>query len=182
MTSNNHVSPVIRILRGERDATARATHLRAASKKYLETTIERKQMSTTTKFKRIALLAVAALGLGVLSSVPTTAALTGAPAGNTALPTLRLVETSSAFVDSAPATNAKLIGDTVSANTATIVQGRSATVVTTAKYAVYLTQGGNGLTGVPSVAGTYTVKITPATVGTSGALQGYCSDTYNHSD
>jgi len=184
-------------------------------------------MSTTTNFKRIALVAVAALGLGVLSSVPTTAALnadsvtlssatasqstaetytatsavvtvsffgagstaatgdsmsitaalTGAPAGNTALPTLRLVETSSAFVDSAPATNAKLIGDTVSANTATIVQGRSATVVTTAKYAVYLTQGGNGLTGVPSVAGTYTVKITPATVGTSGALQGSTAQT-----
>jgi hypothetical protein len=73
MTSNNQVSPVIRISRGERDASARATHLKAASKKYLETTIERKQMSTTTNFKRIALVAVAALGLGVLSSVPSQA-------------------------------------------------------------------------------------------------------------
>ena len=73
MTSNNQVSPVIRISRGERDASARATHLKAASRKYLETTIERKQMSTTTNFKRIALVAVAALGLGVLSSVPTQA-------------------------------------------------------------------------------------------------------------
>ena len=62
MTSNNQVSPVIRISRGERDASARATHLKAASRKYLETTIERKQMSTTTNFKRIALVAVAALG------------------------------------------------------------------------------------------------------------------------
>jgi hypothetical protein len=35
-------------------------------------------MSTTTNFKRIALVAVAALGLGVLSSVPTNAAVTGA--------------------------------------------------------------------------------------------------------
>jgi hypothetical protein len=75
MTSNNQVSPVIRISRGERDASARATHLKAASKKYLETTIERKQMSTTTNFKRIALVAVAALGLGVLSSVPSQAAI-----------------------------------------------------------------------------------------------------------
>ena len=74
MTSNNQVSPVIRISRGERDASARATHLKAASRKYLETTIERKQMSTTTNFKRIALVAVAALGLGVLSSVPSQAA------------------------------------------------------------------------------------------------------------
>ena len=73
MTSKNQVSPVIRISRGERDASARATHLKAASKKYLETTIERKQMSTTTNFKRIALVAVAALGLGVLSSVPSQA-------------------------------------------------------------------------------------------------------------
>jgi hypothetical protein len=77
MTSNNQVSPVIRISRGERDASARATHLKAASKKYLETTIERKQMSTTTNFKRIALVAVAALGLGLLSSVPSNAAITG---------------------------------------------------------------------------------------------------------
>jgi hypothetical protein len=77
MTSNNQVSPVIRISRGERDASARATHLKAASKKYLETTIERKQMSTTTNFKRIALVAVAALGLGVLSSVPSQAAVSG---------------------------------------------------------------------------------------------------------
>jgi len=36
--------------------------------------IERKQMSTKTTFKRIALVAVAALGLGVVSSVaPATA-------------------------------------------------------------------------------------------------------------
>jgi hypothetical protein len=109
-------------------------------------------------------------------SMSITAALTGAPAGNTALPTLRLVETSSAFVDSAPATNAKLIGDTVSANTATIVQGRSASVVTTAKYAVYLTGSTNGSTA-PAVAGTYTVKITPATVSSSGALQGSTAQT-----
>jgi hypothetical protein len=57
--------------------SARATHLEAANKKYLLTTNERKQMSTKTNFKRIALVAVAALGLGVLSSVPSNAAITG---------------------------------------------------------------------------------------------------------
>jgi trimeric autotransporter adhesin len=73
MRPNKQVSFAIRILREKRDASARATHLEAANKKYLLTTNERKQMSTTTNFKRIALVAVAALGLGVLSSVPSNA-------------------------------------------------------------------------------------------------------------
>jgi len=75
MTPNKQVSPAIRILRGERDASARATHLEAATRKFLVTTNERKKMSTKTNFKRIALVAVAALGLGVLSSVPSQAAI-----------------------------------------------------------------------------------------------------------
>jgi len=70
MRPNKQVSPVIRISQGERDASARATHLEAATRKFLVTTNERKYMSTKTNFKRIALVAVAALGLGVLSSVP----------------------------------------------------------------------------------------------------------------
>ena len=77
MTPKKQVSPAIRILRGERDASARATHLEAATRKFLVTTNERKQMSTTTNFKRIALVAVAALGMGVLSSVPSQAAPVG---------------------------------------------------------------------------------------------------------
>jgi hypothetical protein len=219
MTPNKQLSPVIRISRGERDASARATHLEAAFEKYSKTTIERKQMSTTTNFKRIALVAVAALGLGVLTSVPSsaainadtvtlssatasqttaetytatsavatvtffgaardsmsiTAALTAAPAGNTSLPTLQLIETSSAFVDSTT-TESSPAGDTTSANTATSVMAVSSSVNTTAKFAVYLT-GANGVTA-PATAGTYTVKITPLTVGTSGALQGSTAQT-----
>jgi len=77
MTPDKQVSPAIRILRGERDASARATHLEAATRKFLVTTNERKKMSSKTNFKRIALVAVAALGLGVLSSVPSQAAITG---------------------------------------------------------------------------------------------------------
>ena len=75
MTPEKQVSPVIRISRGERDASARATHLEAATRKFLVTTNERKQMSTKTNFKRIALVAVAALGLGLLSSVPSQASV-----------------------------------------------------------------------------------------------------------
>jgi hypothetical protein len=78
MTPKKQVSPAIRILRGERDASARATHLEAATGKFLVTTNERKQMSTKTNFKRIALVAVAALGMGLLSSVPSQAAFSGA--------------------------------------------------------------------------------------------------------
>ena len=84
MTPNKQVSPAIRILRGERDASARATHLEAATRKFLVTTNERKQMSTKTNFKRIALVAVAALGLGVLSSVPSQANIIGTVAVTTA--------------------------------------------------------------------------------------------------
>jgi hypothetical protein len=77
MKLKKQVSPVIRISRGERDASARATHLEAATRKFLVTTNERKQMSTKTNFKRIALVAVAALGMGVLNSIPAQAAVSG---------------------------------------------------------------------------------------------------------
>jgi len=60
---------------GDRDVSARATHLKAAKGNVLLTTTERKRMSTKTTFKRIALVAVASLGLGILSVVPSTAAV-----------------------------------------------------------------------------------------------------------
>jgi trimeric autotransporter adhesin len=224
MTSKNQVSPVIRISRGERDASARATHLKAASKKYLETTIERKQMSTTTNFKRIALVAVAALGLGVLSSVPSqavinadsltissataaqttaetftatsatatmsflgasndsvtvTASLVSGPAA--ALPSLRLVETSSALVDSnvitgTESTSARKIGYATAGNTAAAIYSTSAgAAVSSAKFAVYLSQGNNKV-DAPTTAGTYVVKLTPAAVGV-GPLVGATAQT-----
>jgi hypothetical protein len=166
-------------------------------------------MSTTTNFKRIALVAVAALGLGVLSSVPSqatvnadlltlssatasqttsetytasaatvtasffgatndsisvTAALVSAPTGNTALPVLRLIETSSATIVPTLAAGAG-----VQANNASAIQAQASTVGTSAKYAVYLATSG-GTTDAPAKAGTYVVKVTPATVGSSGAL------------
>jgi len=63
---------------GDRDVSARATHLKAAMENVFMTTTERKRMSTKTTFKRIALVAVAALGLGVFSSVPSNAYLSAA--------------------------------------------------------------------------------------------------------
>ena len=233
---------MIRISQGERDASARATHLEAASKKSLETTIERKQMSTTTNFKRIALVAVAALGLGVLSSVPAqatinadsvtlsaataaqtttetytatsavvtvdffgaagdsmtlTAALTKAPAGSVALPILRLVETSSAIIDSVVllsgtgalsqawnGTNSAADGlnnvkdsSVVVANRSIRIGALSSTARTTAKYAVYLvTPGTNTNTAAPTVVGEYQVKLTPAAIG-AGPLVGATAQT-----
>jgi len=201
-------------------------------------------MSTTTNFKRIALVAVAALGLGVLSSVPSqatinadsvtlssatatqttaetytassavatvnffgaigdsvtlTAALTAAPTGSTALPMLRLVETSSAVIDSGIALNAagtaaidpwngmnRVPADglnnvkdssVVIANRSIRIAALSSSAQTIAKYAVYLyTPGTNTNTAAPATAGTYTVKLTPAAVGV-GPLVGATAQT-----
>jgi trimeric autotransporter adhesin len=51
----------------------RALEAQADLRKFRGSTIERKHMSTKTTFKRVALVAVAALGLGVLASVPSQA-------------------------------------------------------------------------------------------------------------
>jgi trimeric autotransporter adhesin len=55
-----------------------ANPLSAADRKVLSTTIERKAMSNSTFFKRIAVTAIAALGLGVLSVIPAKAEAVGA--------------------------------------------------------------------------------------------------------
>jgi len=57
--------------------SARATHLKAAIEKVSMATIERKRMSIKTNFKRIALVAVSALGLGVIPAVQSQAAVSG---------------------------------------------------------------------------------------------------------
>ena len=76
-SATNKVSSVLRIVRGERDALVRTAHFKAVSENVSFATIERKIMSTKTTFKRVALVAVASLGIGVLSSVaPASATLT----------------------------------------------------------------------------------------------------------
>jgi trimeric autotransporter adhesin len=68
------VSSSIRILGWNRDASARATHLKAADGNVPFATIERKSMSTKTSIKRVALVAAAALTLGGFSAVSAHAA------------------------------------------------------------------------------------------------------------
>ncbi len=67
------ISSVLRIVRGERDALVRTTHFKATVENVSTVTIERKTMSTKTTFKRVALVAVAAMGLGLLSVAPSSA-------------------------------------------------------------------------------------------------------------
>ena len=105
----------VRIHGGEFDESARAIHredglktIQAESGIVLESTIERKQMSTKTTFKRIALVTVAALGFGVMSGAPSNAAAAGAPLG---------------------------VSHTLSASTTTVTAGTAAKVtLTTAGY------------------------------------------------
>ena len=72
------VSSVLRIVRGERDALVRTTHFKAAVENVSIATIERTIMSSKTTFKRVALIAVAAVGLGLLSAAPSSAGSTTA--------------------------------------------------------------------------------------------------------
>lgn len=64
----------VRIRGGEIGASARAMHRNAAFENVSNATIERKLMSTKTTFKRVALVAVAALTIGMVSAVPSNAA------------------------------------------------------------------------------------------------------------
>jgi len=73
----NQVSDAVRILRGNRDVSARATHLKAADGNVPFATLERKIMSTKTVLKRVALVAVAALAIGGVSAVSANAAAGG---------------------------------------------------------------------------------------------------------
>jgi len=214
----------VRIHGGEFDTSARAMYregvtssLRADLRIVRGSTIERKQMSTKTTFKRIALVTVAAMGFGVMSVVPSnavinadsltlsavtaaqntaetqtatsavatvaflgasgdsmsvTASLVSGPAGNTALPYLSITETASAISGNGSTDLVK--GLKYEPNVAAVVRSVGTSAVTTVKYAVYV--GKDSLTA-PSVAGTYVVKLTPATVGSSGALAGSTAQT-----
>ena len=82
--SSNKFLHRVRIHGGEFDASARAMHrdgmtssFQAAVETVSIATIERKQMSTKTTFKRVALVTVAALGFGLLSVAPSSAAAIG---------------------------------------------------------------------------------------------------------
>ena len=95
----------------------KALFIQAELRKFRRSTIERKQMSTKTTFKRIALVAVAALGLGVISVAPSQASVIGltvtsvngtattATSDSTTAATLRVTFTATAASDSATITS-----------------------------------------------------------------------------
>jgi hypothetical protein len=106
-------------------------------------------------------------------SLTLTAALVSTTAtGNTSLPVLRLVETTSAIIDTLVAltgagaynNGGSAAGTPVQANIPTRVTAASSSVTTIAKYAVYLATSG-GAVDAPTTAGTYVVRVTPTAIG-----------------
>jgi hypothetical protein len=129
------------------------------------------QNTAETQTATSAVATVAFLGASG-DSMSVTASLVSGPAGNTALPYLSITETASAI--SGNGSNDLVKGFKYEPNTAAVVRSVGTSAVTTVKYAVYV--GKDSLTA-PSVAGTYVVKLTPATVGSSGALAGSTAQT-----
>jgi len=118
------------------------------------------QLTGETLTATSATTTLAFLGGNVGDTMSVSAFLTSAPAGNTVLPTLALVETASANVAAtAPVVNvaAKSVLGQVAQ-----VSASASTAAVSAKFAVYM----NG----PTIAGTYVVKLTPAVTGGGGVL------------
>ena len=142
------VSRAIRILRGNRDESARASHLvvkkdllmtyetgflgQAEREKFFQSTVffERKKMSTKTALKRIALVAAAALAIGGVSAVSANAVaysetLTASAAATTVASgaTASVVVTDSFLADAAAA------GSTTSTTTAYLISSPAGNAV-----------------------------------------------------
>jgi hypothetical protein len=132
------------------------------------------QTTAETATATSATATLAFLGTAAMDSASVTASLVSGPASSTALPYLSLVETASASIDSQTIT-AKPVGSVTAPNTAAVVWAKgTGTVAASAKFRVYI---GTDATTAPVKAGTYVVKLTPATVGSSGALQGATAQT-----
>jgi hypothetical protein len=190
----------VRIHGGEFDESARAIHrkdglktIQAESGIVLESTIERKQMSTKTTFKRIALVTVAALGFGVMSVAPSSAAggIADSIAVSTASSSIALGSTASTTLTQAGflASNADSLTATVSltsypagatatqitnANTITLlaVDTHVANTATTSSGLVWsliagskVTVGGVGNTYGQLLSARTTISVTPTVAG-----------------
>ena len=174
----------VRIHGGEFDESARAIHredglktIQAESGIVLGSTIERKQMSTKTTFKRIALVAVAALGFGMLSVAPSTAVpqadtLTASALTATAVPgaaasvTLTHTYLSTGTSDTVTATVS--IVSMPAGNTALPVLASVTTNDTgsPSKSVSGLTASTGSVAASTAVRGDYTLSLTTLTVGT----------------
>ncbi len=183
----------VRIHGGEFDESARAIHredglktIQAESGIVLGSTIERKQMSTKTTFKRVALVAVAALGFGVMSVAPSNAAVGQAD-------TLSAVSATSSVVITNAVTNvvtssfvAAASGDTSTMTVSLVSSPATSGVLPSLTYVaapaagtgtVTVTSTGAGRTTgsatlsiTPDVVGTYVVKVTPHSGANAAAL------------
>ena len=190
----------VRIHGGEFDESARAIHredglktIQAESGIVLESTIERKQMSTKTTFKRIALVTVAALGFGVLATAPSNAE---APAGFTSALSAASSSVNMGTKASTTVTTSGIFGtgDTVTvsvaltswpaaATNASIAGMISPTLTAVDTDVANTVTGSNGLAnqgasnGIISIDGAATmllsarttVSVTPSTANTAGA-------------
>ena len=122
----NKNSDAIRILQRDRDASARATHLKAEIGMVPNSTIERKIMSTKTSIKRIALVAAAALTLGGFSVITasnanaatTPAAVTGLGVSNATYTTVAAL--TNAGTKAAPVTATAILGTLLHVGIATV--------------------------------------------------------------
>ena len=188
------VSDAIRILQRKRDASARATHLKAEIGMVPNSTIERKIMSTKTSIKRIALVAAAALTLGGFSVITAGSANAAASAatglGFYAANKAPTGATIAALTN--PGTVANPVAVSVVANTTPIVAINNTDSGTADTYTVFsdsafttlsaagwtgngalitgraanagYTGGDSGTVSVGSVSGTYYVKLSTGNV------------------
>ena len=156
--------------------------------------IERIQMSTKTIYKRIALVAVAAMGFGLLSVAPSTAAsqadtLTFASSASSAtLTTTAVAVLNQSFVASAAADSltvtASLVSAPVGSTFPLVLTGAGGTNVNATGASVTgltaqvgslgaaYTTGFITATFTPTVAGTYVVRFVSSISGGGGTLQG----------
>ena len=143
--NNKQVSAAVRILQQKRDASARATHLmvkndslityekafegQAAVKKFfIATFLERKKMSTKTSFKRIALVAAAALAIGGFSAVSPANAANSVPTVGTATSNVVLGATATTTIGLTMVTTTGTTIDSGSSVTLSVPSGSSVTL------------------------------------------------------
>lgn len=185
----------VRIHGGEFDASARAMHRNAAVEIVSSATIERKKMSTKTTLKRIALVAVAVTGFGLVSAVPSFAASQADTLSFVSTTSTGVIGTSvsavfaqsfiatntadelttTASLVSAPAGSVVLptlaIGGGTEVNADRTGTGGLVSVTNAVLAAPTYTTGYTTASFIPTHSGTYVIKFTPTVTGGSGILQ-----------
>ena len=153
----------VRIHGGEFDASARAMHrsVRLAVPATIENvsivTIERKQMSTKTTIKRVALVAVAAMGFGLLSVVPSQAR-TQADTLSVSAATASIVA-GDTITASSPSVTLAFLADSASTDSMTVTAYLMASPATaTAIPVLYVSDTSNAKVSTSAAAGTELAK------------------------